>query len=82
MKTCKIDGSKVVFDIEGRTTHFTLDAGSEIVYFMMHYWPHEEIIEALSVAEPTAKLLRYLPGYKPNLIEQKESVCPTCNRPL
>lgn len=82
MKNCKIDGSKVVFEIDGKTQHFTLEAGSEIVYFMMHHWSHEEIIEALSVAEPTAKLLRYLPGYKPTLIESKENLCPHCNKPI
>ena len=82
MKTCNIDGSKVVFNIDGKTTHFTTDAGSEIVYFMMYYWTHEEIIEALSISESTSKLLKHLPGYKPNLIESKEHICPTCQRPL
>lgn len=82
MNSCNIDGSKVVFSIDGRTRHFTLDAGSEIVYYMMHYWSHEEIVEALSAYDQTAKLLQFLPGYKANQIEHKESVCPTCNRPL
>lgn len=82
MNTCKIDGSKVVFTIGDKTRHFTLDAGSEIVYYMMHYWTHDEIVEALSAHEQTAKLLQFLPGYKPKLLEHKEPVCPHCHRPL
>lgn len=83
MKTCKIDGTKVVFDIDGRTQHFTIDAGSEIVYFAMHHFTHEEIVDSFGSNEVTAKLLKYLPGYKPNLIESKEQhLCPACQRPL
>lgn len=83
MKTCTVNNGKVVFDIDGRTRHFTLDAGSEIVYYAMHFWSHEEIIEALNATPETAKLLKYLPGYQQPLIEAKEShTCPTCNRPL
>lgn len=82
MNSCNIDGSKVVFTIDGRTRHFTLDAGSEIVYYMMHYWSHDEIVEALSSYEQTQKLLQYLPGYQAKQIEHDKGVCPTCSRPL
>lgn len=83
MKSCSINNGKVVFDIDGKTHHFTMDAGKEILYFAMHYFTNEEIVESFSVYDQTAKLLKHLPGYQPVALEQpQEAVCPTCQRAL
>jgi len=82
MNQVNIDGSKVTVVVDGKSRIFGLDAGSEIVYYMMHFFSHEQIVAGLEGSE-AEKLLKHLPGYTPKKLEvQGEHVCQTCKRPL
>ena len=82
MSGVSIQGSKVTVEVDGKTRIFTLDAGSEIIYYCMHFFSHEMIIEGFQGTE-AEKLLKHLPGYVANALpEADKGVCPTCQRAL
>ncbi|NBS71750.1 hypothetical protein EBT31_22975 [bacterium] len=82
MSAVNIEGSKVTVEVDGKTRIFTLDAGSEIIYYCMHFFSNEQIVAGFQGTE-AEKLLKHLPGYQANALpEADKGVCPTCQKPL
>lgn len=82
MNKVDIQGSKVTIVADGKTRIFGLEAGSEIVFYMMHFFSNEQIVAGLEGTD-AEKLLKHLPGYTPKQVQLEGAhICQTCLRPL